>query len=486
MSKGPLFNNIKRDFATRNSMGYDEVINSLQDKASPIITNVTENVFYIAFIVWSMNDYINSTDYSERTNANMNKHFKLQNFFFTTSFLLKNIELSGASGSSYIRDYINKNNSDIFEYNEDYIETLQTTIGYYKPGLVPLFLIKNETLEGEILKYSQVTPYGKELANVFESEIKDTEYFKSYRNSTTVPRKVLLELGNKVNLYMRGMTKLQKKIEEVLFDNKYNKENLKALSLDKDYLLYTRNKYKCNLKKELRKIEFDYYSPRGFNYELPVELRKTANNWEIIMGRQYYTFGLSMIWKHMLFLLDEPMTEEKWIDKALKKIKEDLSDITIEQLKEDCNYSCEEIDNMAKLNIKQVESNLLVDGLKLILFIYNRFENRNDLGKEYDVMFGKKDAYDTMPLISFFESVKKHKKEKVIDFLEILMKRLIIQNKIIGFKKIQNGKNGYYYEYSNGYYFKISDFEYDYAGNRLFNVIKALEDLNMMGDENNE
>ena len=51
MNKGPLFNNIKRDFSTRNSMGYDEVINSLQEKVSPIITNVTENIFYIAFML---------------------------------------------------------------------------------------------------------------------------------------------------------------------------------------------------------------------------------------------------------------------------------------------------------------------------------------------------------------------------------------------------------------------------------------------------
>ena len=121
-----------------------------------------------------------------------------------------------------------------------------------------------------------------------------------------------------------------------------------------------------------------------------------------------------------------------------------------------------------------------------MLFIYNRFEDRNDLGKEYDVMFGAEDAYDTMPLILFFESVRKHKKDKAINFFEIIMKRLIIQNKIIGFKKMQNGKNGYYYEYSNGYYFKISDFEYNYAGNRLFNVVRALQDLNMIGDDNNE
>ena len=43
-----------------------------------------------------------------------------------------------------------------------------------------------------------------------------------------------------------------------------------------------------------------------------------------------------------------------------------------------------------------------------------------------------------------------------------------------------------YYEYNNGYYFKLFEFDYDYAGNRMINVYRALEDLNMLGGANNE
>lgn len=487
MNKGPKFNNIKRKFVYRNSMGYDEVINSLQDKTSPIITNVTDNIYYFSFIVWSMNDYLSNTSVEQRTSSNMDNYFKLQNFFFTTSFLLNNIDLTGASGSQYIQDYVKKNESDTFIYDENYIDTLQTTMGYYKPGLDPLFLIKSETLEGEQLPCPQVTSYGKELAEVFENIIKDTEYFKNYRQSDTVPKNVLKELGNKVNIYMKGMDSLQRKMEEVLFNNKYNKDNLISVTLNKDFLIYTKNKYNCDIRKDIRKIEFDYYSPRSLNYKIPRELERTAKEWEIVMGRQYFTLGLNMIWKHMLNILNKPMTEEQWMNNAKEEIIKDLdNEITLDKLRLNCNYSYEEREEMIKAGVKIIQSNLLVDGLKLILSIYNRFENRDDLGKEYEEMFGIKDDFDTIPLVLFFENIKNYKNNKAIDYLEMLMKKLIRQNKIIGYKKLKRGKNAYYYEYSNGYYFKIANFEYDYSGNRLINVIRALEDLNMLGDCNNE
>lgn len=486
MNSGPKFNNIKRNFATRNSMGFDEVINSLQDQASSIITNVTDNIYYIGFIAWSINDYLNNTEEKDRTASDMNNHFKIQNFFFTASFLLKDINSTGASGNTYIRGYVMENKTDTFVYNPNYIETLQTTMGYYRPGLTPLFLLMTETADGESLKYPHITPYGIELANVFENIIKNTDYFKKYRNSTTVPRSVLLELGNYVNLNMKNMPTLQKKLYEVLFDNKYNKDYLNNLSLDKDYLLYTIDKYKCNFNEEIRKILYDYYSPKSLNKALPKELENTAKIWEIIMGRQYFTIGLSMIWKHVLNLLDEPMVEDKWVEKVRNKILENIdADETLESLLSESNYTYEEREEMLKIGVRQIRSNLLVDGLKVMLSVYNRFDNRKDL-TNYHKMFGINDAYDTIPLLAFFDSVKKHKKEKAVDYLIMIMKRLIIQNKLIGYKKLQRGKNGYYYEYNNGYYFKILEYEYDYAGNRMINVYRALEDLDLLGGVNNE
>lgn len=488
MAKGPKFNNIKRDFATRNSMGFDEVINSLQDQASPIITNVTDNVYYIGFIIWSINDYMNGTEHENRTTNDMNEHFKLQNFFFTTSFLLKDINSTGASGSAYIRDYVLKNESNIFTYDPHYIETLQTTMGYYRPGLNPLSLLKTETVDGDPLKYPQITSYGKELANVFEEIIKDTEYFKKYRNSTVVPKVVLEELGNTVNLYMRNMPTLQEKITEVLFNNKYNEKQLNALKLDKDFLLYTTNKHKCNINDDIRKVLFDYYSPRSLNYEIPKELEITSKEWEVIIGRQYFTLGLSMIWKHILNLLDEPMTEEKWIEKMKNEVLKDINqNDTLESLLSSTNYTYEERENMLKVGIREIQSNLIVDGLRIMLSIYNRFEKRKDLGPDFNWMFGSSDIYDdTIPLAAFFSSIRQHKQEYVADYIVILMKRLIMQNKIIGYKKLQRGKNGYYYEYNNGYYYKLLDYDYGFAGNRMINVYRALEDLNLLGGVSNE
>ena len=485
---GPKFNNIKRDFVKRNSMGFDEVINGLQDEFQPIITNVTDNIFYFAFITWSINDYLESVEHKDRTEKDMMNHFKLQNYFFSTSFLLKNFNLSGASGSLNIRKYILNNSSDVFEYNSAYIETLQTTIGYYKPGLAPLLLLETEKKDSnESLSYPQITPYGKELARVFESYFVDTEYYKNYRTSTRVPKNVLEELGSKISFHLENMSDLKEKMLEILFNNKYNDVYLKPLTLNKDYLLYAKNNYPCNIVENIRKIQYDFYSPRSLNYSISDDLVDVAKKWEIVMGRQYYTLSLSMIWKHMLHLLDEPMTEEQWINKARDVANNELNKYSsLEDLCLEANYTYEERESMIRANVSKVETNLLADGLKLMLSVYNRFYNRKDLGDKYDYYFGIKDDLDTMQMLRFFRNVEVNKKIDVLNFLTDIMKQLIIQNKIIGYKKLQKSKNGYYYEYNNGYYYKLLDFDYDYAGNRMINLYIALEYLDVVGDVDNE
>jgi hypothetical protein len=77
-----------------------------------------------------------------------------------------------------------------------------------------------------------------------------------------------------------------------------------------------------------------------------------------------------------------------------------------------------------------------------MLSVYNRFYNRKDLGDKYDYYFGIKDDLDTMPMHRFFRNVEANKKIDVLNFLTDIMKQLIIQNKIIGYKKLQKSKNG--------------------------------------------
>lgn len=487
MDKGPKFNNIKRDFSRRNSMGFDEVINSLQDQNFPIITNETGHVFYFAFIVWSANDYIRETSYENRTKSGMDEYFKIQNFFFSTSFLLKDYYLRGASGSINIRNYIKSNDTDQFVFDDKYILTLQDTMGYYRPGLSKLLLLETKTSNGDDLKCPQITSYGKEFADAFESVIKDTMYFKEYRNKKIVPRRVLEELGDTINLNLKNIPIIQKKLAEVLFYNKYNSVFLKNLTFEKDYLLYTIKNYKSNLDDNIREVLFDYYSPRSLNYKIADELINISKIWEIIIGRQYFTIGLSMIWKHMLYLLDEPMTEKQWMSVIRKKALENIDlDDSLESIRIKSNFSYEERESMIKAGIEEINSNLLVDGMKIMLSIYNRFNKRDDIGMNYSTLFGSGDSIDTVPLKYFFDSVEVNKQNKAIDFLELVSLRLILQNKIAGYKKIQRGKNGHYYEYINGYYYRIMNYSYDYAEYRIVNVLKALYDLDLLGDDTNE
>ena len=49
---------------------------------------------------------------------------------------------------------------------------------------------------------------------------------------------------------------------------------------------------------------------------------------------------------------------------------------------------------MLKVGVREIQSNLLVDGLRIMLSVYNRFENRKDLGADYNWMFGRNDIHD--------------------------------------------------------------------------------------------
>ena len=81
MSKGPRLNNISRNFTTRNSLGIDEVANSISGELCPIVNSVTPRPFYWAFITWCYYDVFKNCDPKDRNSDNVYKYVKMQNYF---------------------------------------------------------------------------------------------------------------------------------------------------------------------------------------------------------------------------------------------------------------------------------------------------------------------------------------------------------------------------------------------------------------------
>ena len=70
----------------------------------------------------------------------------------------------------------------------------------------------------------------------------------------------------------------------------------------------------------MRHILFDHYSPRGDARTFPDDLKDTIQGWEIVIGRQYFSVGIEMIWKYMLLILKGPCTADEWMEKVLNGI----------------------------------------------------------------------------------------------------------------------------------------------------------------------
>ena len=81
------------------------------------------------------------------------------------------------------------------------------------------------------------------MALAFEEVIKDTEYFKNinYRlKENPVPKHVLVEYGNKINLALKGFDECKELLRNFLFSNRVNNHSYK-------YALFLNNKEKIYL-----------------------------------------------------------------------------------------------------------------------------------------------------------------------------------------------------------------------------------------------
>ena len=124
------------------------------------------------------------------------------------------------------------------------------------------------------------------------------------------------------------------------------------------------------------RVLFDYFSPRGEGKDLENTHREIANDWEIVVGRQYLTMAVELMWKHMLWELVDSLTLENWSERSINN-----SEWTIDYYKPlsslipECNFNFTEREALLSKgsgSSKSHEMNLEI-GVKILLSIYNRF-----------------------------------------------------------------------------------------------------------------
>ena len=485
MSKGPRLNNISRNFTTRDSLGIEGVATSISAEICPIVNTVTPRPFYWAFITWCYYDFYENCEHKDRKADNVYKYVKKQNYFLALASNIKNTYgTNGFTGTDAIRERINLN-QESFSYDEKYLKTTLSNMGYYPAGLFTMgFIVDTDPETFEKFKYPHLTKEGEKLAKAFEKVFSQTKYYKEYRKiGKSVPREVLIELSEFININLNNFDE----VKQILIDHLFNKESQKKLIESHNYLKFIYKNYKpdnFNIAK-CREIFYDYFSPYGENkYEYPDELKEIINNWEIVVGRQYFATGLEMIWKYMLDNLNSPKNYKDWFNDCLNnsKITFQLNN-KLGNLIPLCNYNYTEREKMiadAKSRSSNHQSNI-ENGIKLILSIYNRLNNRDDFSKDNKNYYNYGMDNNSISLNEFFKFVDECKEKTIEEFIKDIMHfYLLDQHMNTAFEKMLQGRDGYYVEKIENKYIRKENFHFDFQGIRMVQLSMVMRDLNVL------
>ena len=488
MEYGPIINSTTKRFSSRDSLGIEGVAASISAELCPIVTTVTPRAFYWPFLCWIYYDYHKYSGIKEKKISNFDEGFlKRQDYFFVlASLLCKNDERNLVGKQKTLID-IEENKSGYFSYNKDYFVTGFGGMQYYNAGCQTMSFIAVDNEEtGERYTFPKLTQYGEAMALAFEKVIKPTRYYKEYRlRNVPVPRDVLKEYGRYINLGMNGFDECKRILRTHLFE--YNTRLRECAQLAK-LMHYITGTYSINVN-QARYLLFDHFAARGEGNKYPDEIKNTVAGWEIVVGRQYFTAGIEIIWKYMLDCLDEPRTLEIWINEVLKRSSFSFS-LTkpVKDIIKSSNYSFEEREDMIRSGRPRSTSKRVVEnGLRVALSIYNRFVNRDDLeNTELLLDYGRGNLPGTgsVSLNEWNAVVSKYREKPVRELLEYIMRELIVeQHKRTCFEKMtrySQSINGFYFEMVDDLYIKNEhEYQQDFQGIRLVQLMQVMQDLDM-------
>lgn len=489
MKKGPVFNDIKKNFTSRDSLGIEGATASIQGELCPVVNTVTPRAFYWIFMVWNYYDFHLNYNGKKDNYDDFDKPFlKKNDYYFVLSNLMNpdsdQVNLVGKDKTS---QDMNDNPQGPYPYNKDYFVTRFGGMQYYNAGCLTLGFITDTNQDGTVsYKLPRLTEeLGKPMAQAFERVIKDTDYYKNYRlKNTLVPRSALEEFGKIVSLDLKHFDECKRLLKDALFTPKSNRNwTNENLILSKDYLIMLYKKYgvtEVNTS-SMRNILFDYFSPRGDQKEYDNGLQEIIVNWETVIGRQYFTIALELVWKYMLEqLLTKPMGLDEWISDCIKNAKWSIPiSKNLNSIISECNYSFEKREEMIAQGARSSNrtDNNIETSIRILLSLYNRFKDREDIKSNY-LEYGEE-----VSIQSLIELVDSFGDKPIIEFIAYIMKNWIVyKHEATAFEKMLYGRDGYFIENVDGVYVYQKEMYPDFQGIRLIQLMQVMKDLDMFED----
>ena len=490
MPKGPILNNISKSFTTRDSLGIEGVATTIQASICPIINTVTPRVFYWPFLVWIYYDYYRHSGIEKISFDTFSNYLRRQDYFFVmANLLIEGSDQSGLNGKQQtLRDRYQVPKGP-YSYNPAYFQSRYGGMQYYNAGCLSMYFIVDRDPENDKpLNVPKLTKEGEQLALAFQSVIKNTEYYKNYRKrNTPVPQHVLVEYGRAIKFDFQGFNECKEIMKKYFFEDTRAiqlRARSELLTESRDYVELLVRQYNISEMRglELRRALYDFRVIDGTKIIIPDALKTVANKWEIVIGRQYFTLGIEMVWKKMLEQLSFPMTKLEWIRSVFGNsefslaLRQPLANIV-----DECHMPFDKIEEMISDATRSNKMESCVEnGLRVILSVYNRFSERTDFGDE-KAFFEYGADTQSIALVEMFEKVKDFKGKPCVAFLQYIMEEwLIEQHYITAFGKMLQGRDGFYYELIDGKYIRKHYFNLDFQGIRLTSLTQVMRDLDIL------
>lgn len=490
MPKGPILNNISKSFTTRDNLGIEGVATTIQASICPIINTVTPRVFYWPFLVWIYYDFYRHSGVEKVTTDAFSAYLKRQDYFFVmANLLVEGSDQNGLVGKQQATLDIQSRPNGPYPYNRDYFKNKYGGMQYYNAGCLSMyFIIDRDPETDKQLNVPKLTKEGEQLALAFQSVIKNTEYYKRYRlRKDDVPKHVLKEYGRAIRFDFQGFTECKEIMKKFFFEDTRAiqlRSRSEILTESREYVKLLVQQYGIPEMRgiELRRALYDYRLHDGTRIIIPETLKTVANKWEIVIGRQYFTLGLEMIWKKMLEQLSFPMTKMEWVRSVFGNSEFSLAiQKPLASIVDDCDLSFEEIEDVISdaMHGQKMESSV-ENGLRVILAVYNRFSKKTDIGDEKAFLEYGADT-QSIAIVELFEKVKEYREKPCVAFLQFIIEEwLIEQHYLTAFGKMLQGRDGFYYELIDGKYIRKHYFDLAFQGIRLTSLTQVMRDLDIL------
>ena len=470
-------------------LGIRYVAINMSDSLQPGITSITPRARYWSFFAWVLFDFINM-DFSvdkrfEKTISNFKSYLKQQECFFIYANIAvneaHNYNIDGLQGVTHLLD-IWRNSGDLVPFSANYLKASFGGYSAYRNVMKITGVTFPEDNENNI-QLDRMTSIGRDLALAFEAEIRDTDYYLSYRiNPQNVPKSVLLQYGLKAALSIPAQANDLSILHRIFLPtDPQNPGFIRMSSLH--FYKYMFDTHPNSRKDDdfWREMFYDVNSPRGEKCEkIPNDYLTVAIGWEIFQARQYFTYSLEGIWSFMLSQLKkEPVSRASLIRKVLESCDFSFNSQTM-AVADLIALMPISIDKRKKClsAIRNNSDECIESALFLMFDVYSRFLDRPDFQPLHHEML-RMGGRRNISLQTWFDFLHCRENESIVDLLAYIIESYCInQHKRVALEKLMAAPNNqtFHFDEDDGVlHYLLSD-------SPTFNVIRSQQGVSIARD----